>query len=75
VKGNYDIKFDFDYVLPTIFGIDINLYGPIKNVEKILPNVVAAQVAVADEAQKILGVLPHQPHPYYIVFGDQGTIP
>jgi tetrahydromethanopterin S-methyltransferase subunit H len=71
MKNHNDMRFDFDYVLPTIFGIDINLYGPIRNAERILPTVAAAEVAVVDEAYKILGVLPRQPHPYYKVFGDE----
>jgi tetrahydromethanopterin S-methyltransferase subunit H len=69
MKSHDEMRFDFDYALPTIFGIDINLYGPIKNAEKILSTVAAAEVAVVDEAYKILGVLPRQPHPYYKVFG------
>jgi tetrahydromethanopterin S-methyltransferase subunit H len=60
-----DFQFDFDYTLPTIFGVDMNLYGPIKNAVKVFPKVAAAQVAVADEQYKILGVLPRRPHPYY----------
>jgi tetrahydromethanopterin S-methyltransferase subunit H len=76
VKSHNIVKFDFDYVLPTIFGIDINLYGPIKNADGIMPNVAAAEVAIADEANKILGVLPRQPHPYYKIlnFGE-ATLP
>jgi tetrahydromethanopterin S-methyltransferase subunit H len=71
MKDHNDMKFDFDYALPTIFGIDINLYGPIKNAENIMPMVAATEVAVADEANKIFGVLPRQPHPYYEAFGNK----
>lgn len=71
IKGHEDVKFDFDYSLPTIFGVDINLYGPIKSAEKIIPGVAAAEIAIADEVHKILGVLPRQPHPYYDVFGEE----
>ena len=63
--GKEDFQFDFDYTLPTIFGVDMNLYGPIKNAAKVFPKVAAAQVAVADEQYKILGVLPRKTHPYY----------
>jgi tetrahydromethanopterin S-methyltransferase subunit H len=69
-----DIEFGFDYTLPTIFGVDINLYGPIKNASKVFPSVAAAQIAVADETFKILGVLPRQPHPYYRIFGEEGAL-
>ncbi|WXG42699.1 MAG: hypothetical protein WED04_01110 [Promethearchaeati archaeon SRVP18_Atabeyarchaeia-1] len=64
-----DIEFSFDYTLPTIFGVDMNMYGPIKNATRIFPSVAACQVAVADEVYKTLGVLPHRPHPYYDVLG------
>lgn len=67
-----DLEFGFDYTLPTLFGVDVNLYGPIKNATKILPSVAAAQVAVADEEYKILGVLPRKPHPYYSAIGGEG---
>jgi tetrahydromethanopterin S-methyltransferase subunit H len=71
IKGHEDVKFDFDYSLPTIFGVNINLYGPIKSAERIIPGVAAAEIAIADEAHKILGVLPRKPHPYYDVFGEE----
>jgi tetrahydromethanopterin S-methyltransferase subunit H len=69
-----DFQFDFDYTLPTIFGVDTNLYGPIKNAAKIFPKVAAAQVAVADEEYKILGVLPRKPHPYYGTLGREAAL-
>jgi tetrahydromethanopterin S-methyltransferase subunit H len=68
-----DFQFDFDYTLPTIFGVDINLYGPIRNVARILPRVAATQVAVADEQYKIHGVLPRKPHPYYIALKEDNV--
>jgi tetrahydromethanopterin S-methyltransferase subunit H len=72
LKGHEDMKFDFDYSLPTIFGVDINLYGPIKSAEKIIPSVAAAEIAITDEAYKILGVLPRRPHPFYDILGEEG---
>jgi len=70
-----DINFDFDYTLPTLFGIDINLYGPIKNAQRVFPFIAGAEVTVADESLKILGVLPRPPHPYYNLFNEEGSIP
>ncbi|WXG45331.1 MAG: hypothetical protein WED05_01185 [Candidatus Atabeyarchaeum deiterrae] len=71
VKNHDDIRFDFDYTLPTIFGIDLNLYGPIKNAENIFPDVAGAEAAIADEALKTMGVLPRPPHPYYRLLGEE----
>jgi tetrahydromethanopterin S-methyltransferase subunit H len=68
-----DIEFGFDYTLPTIFGVDLNLYGPISNATRIFPSVAAANVTVADEANKVLGVLPRRPHLYYDLLGGEGV--
>jgi tetrahydromethanopterin S-methyltransferase subunit H len=72
LRSPNNISFDFDYTLPTLFGIDMNLYGPIKNAERVFPLVAGAVVTVADESQKILGVLPRKPHPYYSMFDKEG---
>jgi tetrahydromethanopterin S-methyltransferase subunit H len=69
-----DIRFDFDYTLPTLFGVDINLYGPIKNTKNVLPLAAGAEATVADDSLKVLGVLPRQPHPYYNLFDEEGSV-
>jgi tetrahydromethanopterin S-methyltransferase subunit H len=74
LKNLNGISFGFDYALPTLFGVDINLYGPLKNAKNILPLVAGAEATVADESLKVFGVLPRQPHPYYNLFNEEGSI-
>lgn len=61
------MDFSFIYALPSLYGVDLNLYGPIRNAEKVFPLVAAAEAAVADEARNVLGTLPRPVHPYYKV--------
>jgi tetrahydromethanopterin S-methyltransferase subunit H len=67
-KSNSELKnldFSFDYALPSLYGIDINLYGPIKNAEAIFREVAAVEAAIADENINTVGIYPKPPHPYY----------
>jgi len=59
------MDFSFIYALPSLYGVDLNLYGPIRSAPKIFPLVAAAEAAVADELRSVLGVLPRPAHPYY----------
>ncbi len=61
------LDFSFDYALPSLYGIDINLYGPIKNTESIFREVAAVEALIADENVNTIGVSPKPPHPYYAV--------
>lgn len=60
-----NLDFSFDYALPSLYGIDINLYGPIKNAEAIFREVAAVEAAIADENINTVGIYPKPPHPYY----------
>nr|MDO8080553.1 hypothetical protein [Candidatus Freyarchaeota archaeon] len=62
-----ELDFSFDYTFPSIYGIDINLYGPIKNTDSIFQEVAAVEAAIADENVNTIGVFPKPPHPYYAV--------
>lgn len=62
-----ELDFSFDYALPSFYGIDINLYGPIKNADSIFREVAAVEAAIADENVNTIGVSPKPPHPYYAV--------
>lgn len=69
-KSNKELKeldFSFNYALPSIYGIDINLYGPIKYSDNIFREVAAVEAAIADENVNMIGVFPKPPHPYYAV--------
>ncbi|MFB0560489.1 MAG: hypothetical protein ACETWM_04525 [Candidatus Lokiarchaeia archaeon] len=61
------LDFTFDYALPSLYGIDINLYGPIKNADSIFREVAAVEAVIADENVNTIGVSPKPPHPYYAV--------
>lgn len=61
------MDFSFIYALPSLYGVDLNLYGPMKNAPRIFPLVAAAEAAVADELHSVLGVHPRPTHPYYKV--------
>ncbi|MGQ9720246.1 MAG: hypothetical protein ACUVXA_02870 [Candidatus Jordarchaeum sp.] len=62
-----ELDFSFDYALPSIYGLDINLYGPIKNANNIFREVAAVEAAIADENINTIGVYPKPPHPYYAI--------
>jgi tetrahydromethanopterin S-methyltransferase subunit H len=66
-KALKELDFSFNYALPSIYGIDINLYGPIKNADSIFREVAAVEAAIADENVNTIGVFPKPPHPYYSV--------
>ncbi|MBS7288011.1 MAG: hypothetical protein KIH01_04505 [Candidatus Freyarchaeota archaeon] len=61
------MDFTFIYALPSIYGLDLSLYGPIRNAPRIFPLVAAVEAAVADELHNALGILPRPVHPYYKV--------
>jgi len=66
------LDFSFGYALPSIFGLDINLYGPIKNADHIFREVAAVEAAIADENINTVGVYPIPHHPYYALnFGSE----
>ena len=54
-----------DRTQPSNFGVDINMYGPIKKADKIFPMVAAIETMMADELIKTYNVAPRPPHPYY----------
>lgn len=62
-----ELDFTFDYALPSLYGIDINLYGPVKNAGSIFREVAAVEAVIADENVNTIGVFPKPPHPYYSV--------
>jgi tetrahydromethanopterin S-methyltransferase subunit H len=59
------LDFGFNYAFPSNFGIDINMYGPIKKADKIFPMVAAIETMIADELIKTYNISPRPPHPYY----------
>ncbi|MFX1521118.1 MAG: hypothetical protein ACFFCD_14490 [Promethearchaeota archaeon] len=59
------LDFGFNYALPSHFGIDINMYGPIKKADKIFPIIAAIETMIADELIKTYNISPRPPHPYY----------
>jgi len=59
------LDFGFNYAFPSNFGIDINMYGPIKKADKIFPMVAAIEIMIADELIKTYDISPRPPHPYY----------
>jgi len=59
------LDFGFNYAFPSNFGIDINMYGPIKKAEKIFPMIAGIETMIADELIKTYDISPRPPHPYY----------
>ncbi len=66
------MDFSFIYSLPVLYGVDLNLYGPMRNAPRIFRQVAAAEVTVADELCNVLNVMPRPVHPYYQL-GKDGT--
>ncbi len=54
------------YILPTLYGIDINLYGPIKEAEKIFRQVAAIEFAISNEIINVLELAPKFSSPFIL---------